>query len=62
MAPAMLAALEGTRVYVHGNVQLPGNSRGVLGVVDAEYTVLDGDEVRGTRRGLRRCRGGRGRA
>ena len=43
---AMAVALEGVRVYVHsGAQQLAGNTRGAVGVVDAEYADMDGDEV-----------------
>jgi len=45
---ALAAALEGVHVYVHGGVsQLSGNTRGAIGVVDAEYADMDGDEVSG---------------
>lgn len=43
---ALALALEGVNVYVHGGVsQLSGNTRGAVGVVDAEYADMDGDEV-----------------
>lgn len=41
------AVLDGAAVYVAADVQLSGNTRGPLGVVEEEYVELDGDQVGG---------------
>ncbi|GAX81356.1 hypothetical protein CEUSTIGMA_g8787.t1 [Chlamydomonas eustigma] len=45
VATSLGAALEGVSMYVHSGVQLSGNTRGAVGVVDAEYVDMNGDEV-----------------
>ena len=41
-------AMEGVRLYVHPGAALSGNTRGPLGVIDAEYVELEGDQVGNT--------------
>eukprot|EP00798_Chlamydomonas_sp_ICE-L_P022286 gene22286-29364_t len=38
-------AMDGTRLYIHTGVVLSGNTRGPMGVVDAEYLELEGDQL-----------------